>query len=140
VLVTDHSTVGFEYCLLDRPIVLFDVPDLIPVARVNPEQAARLRRVGRVVDRSDLVGAVAADELAHREQRSPARRELAARMFYRPGTATVRAVALLYELLEVAHESEVADAPPACSDPVRVSDYGGRTHDPVAAIHWTGTP
>ena len=24
VLVTDHSTVGFEYCLLDRPIVLFE--------------------------------------------------------------------------------------------------------------------
>ena len=102
VLVTDHSTVGFEYCLLDRPIVLFDVPDLIRIARVNPEQAVRLRSVGRVVHRVEDLGRAVRDELAHPDRLSSARRQLAARMFHGPGTATVRAVAVLYDLLQLA--------------------------------------
>ena len=39
-MVTDHSTIGFEFCLLDRPLVVFDAPDLTR-ARINPEQFAR---------------------------------------------------------------------------------------------------
>jgi hypothetical protein len=27
VMVTDHSSIGFEFCLLDRPVVIFDAPD-----------------------------------------------------------------------------------------------------------------
>ena len=102
VLVTDHSTVGFEYCLLDRPIVVFDVPDQIRIARVNPEQAARLRSAACLVGRSEDVGPVARAELARPERLSAARRQLAARMFHEPGTATMRAVAMLYELLQLA--------------------------------------
>jgi len=102
VLVTDHSTVGFEYCLVDRPIVLFDAPDMVRVARVNPEQVRRLRGVARLVDRSDEIGPAARDELAHSSTLSPARRHLAARMFYGAGTATGRALAVLYDLLQLA--------------------------------------
>jgi CDP-Glycerol:Poly(glycerophosphate) glycerophosphotransferase len=102
VLVTDHSTVGFEYCLLDRPIVLFDVPDLVRVARVNPEQVTRLRGVARRVSRSEELGLAARDELAQPDRLSAARRQLAARMFHEAGTATARAVALLYDLLQLA--------------------------------------
>jgi len=101
VLVTDHSTVGFEYCLLDRPIVLFDVPDLVRMARVNPDQVTRLRGVARLVCRNDEVGFVARDELAQSNRLSAARRQLAARMFYGAGTATARALAVLYNLLEL---------------------------------------
>ncbi|HZP48245.1 MAG TPA: CDP-glycerol glycerophosphotransferase family protein [Vicinamibacterales bacterium] len=100
VLVTDHSTVGFEYCLLDRPIVLFDAPDLARIARVNPEQVRRLREVGRVVGADEDVGIVARAELAQPDHLSAARRRLAARMFHDPGTATARALTLLYDLLE----------------------------------------
>jgi CDP-glycerol glycerophosphotransferase (TagB/SpsB family) len=102
VLVTDHSTVGFEYCILDRPIVLFDVPDLVRVARVNPDQVTRLRGVARLVCRSEEVGFVARDELAQANGLSAARRQLAARMFYGAGTATARALAVLYDLLQLA--------------------------------------
>jgi CDP-glycerol glycerophosphotransferase (TagB/SpsB family) len=102
VLVTDHSTVGFEYCLLDRPIVLFDVPELVRVARVSPEQAARLRGVARLVCRNEELGPAARDELAHPGRLSAARRRLAAHMFYGAGTATVRALAVLYDLLQLA--------------------------------------
>jgi CDP-glycerol glycerophosphotransferase (TagB/SpsB family) len=102
VLVTDHSTVGFEYCLLDRPIVLFDVPDLVRIARVNPDQVARLRGVARLACRNEDVGPVARDELAQPNRLSTARRQLAARMFYGAGTATARALAVLYDLLQMA--------------------------------------
>jgi hypothetical protein len=102
VLVTDHSTVGFEYCLLDRPIVLIEMPDLARIARVNPEQVARLRGVAGLACRGENAGSVAQDELAQRGRLSAARRQLAARMFYEPGTATARALSVLYELLELA--------------------------------------
>jgi len=102
VLVTDHSTVGFEYCLLDRPIVLFDVPDLVRVARINPEQVARLRGVARLVSRAEALGPVAQDELAEPGRLSAARRHLAARMFHKAGTATPRALSMLYDLLQLA--------------------------------------
>jgi len=115
VLVTDHSTVGFEYCLLDRPIVVFDAPDQVRIARVNPDQAARLRGAARLVRRSEDVGAVAREELAHPERLSAPRRQLAARMFHQPGTATMRAVAMLYDLLQLAPPSiqpTIARTPP----------------------------
>lgn len=101
VLVTDHSTVGFEYCLLDRPIVLFDVPDLVRAARINPEQVRRLRSVARLSLAHEDIGAVARAELADTPRLSPARRNLAAHMFHGAGTATARAVAVLYDLLDV---------------------------------------
>jgi CDP-glycerol:poly(glycerophosphate) glycerophosphotransferase len=102
VLVTDHSTVGFEYCLLDRPLVLFEVPDLVRVARINPEQVTRLRGVARLVSRTEMLGPAARDELAQPARLSAARRQLAARMFYEAGTATPRALAVLYDLLQLA--------------------------------------
>jgi CDP-glycerol glycerophosphotransferase (TagB/SpsB family) len=102
VLVTDHSTVGFEYCLLDRPIVVFEAPDLPRVARVNPEQIARLRGVASVVSRTEMVGSAARDEVAQPARLSAARRQLAARMFYEAGTATARALVVVYDLLQLA--------------------------------------
>jgi CDP-glycerol glycerophosphotransferase (TagB/SpsB family) len=118
ILVTDHSTVGFEYCLLDRPLLLFDVPDLARAARINPEQITRLRGVARLVSRSEMLGPAARDELAEPARLSAARRQLAARMFYNAGTATPRALAVLYDLLQLAApvvQPEFGDATSAVS-------------------------
>jgi hypothetical protein len=120
VLVTDHSTVGFEFCLLDRPIVLFDVPDLVRTARINPGQVARLRGVARVVYRSEEVGVVAREELAQSGRLSAARRQLAACMFHGAGTATARALAVLYDLLELAPAEVQPSFLPSC---VRSAPY-----------------
>lgn len=100
-LVTDHSTVGFEYCLLDRPIVVFDVPDLARVAKINPVQIERLRSVSRVVHSAAGVGAAVGDELAASHRLSADRTALAARMFHQPGSATIRATRILYDLLQL---------------------------------------
>ena len=50
LMVTDHSTIGFEFFLLDRPLIVFDVPKLIETARINPERVRELRSAARVVE------------------------------------------------------------------------------------------
>ena len=42
-MVTDHSSIGFEYLVLDRPLLVFDAPDLPRAARINPEKVVLLR-------------------------------------------------------------------------------------------------
>jgi hypothetical protein len=99
LLVTDHSSVGFEYMLLDRPIVVIDSPELITHARVNRDKVAMLQRAAFVARaRADVGPAVRdalASPLAHQEQR----RRVADELFYCPGSATARAVQCLYDLL-----------------------------------------
>jgi len=108
-MITDHSSIGFEFYLLDRPLVVFDAPDLVEVARINPEKVALLRSGARVVRTAEEVGKAAIDELRHRDRLSAARRAIAREMFHEPGTATARAVTMVYELLELP-VPEYADA------------------------------
>jgi len=100
-LVTDHSSVGFEFMVLDRPIVVIDCPDLLAHARVPKSKVADLRRAAEVTsDVRDTVEAVVA-QLADPSRHHAERVETALRFFYRPGTATARAVACVYEGLEL---------------------------------------
>ena len=36
VLITDHSSVGFEYLLLDRPLIRIHVPELLEKTDIEP--------------------------------------------------------------------------------------------------------
>jgi CDP-glycerol glycerophosphotransferase len=101
LMVTDHSSIGFEFCLLDRPLVIFHAPDLARVARISPDKMALLRSAARVVHQAEDVGPVASAELHNLEHLSAARRAVAREMFYEPGTATERALTMVYELLEL---------------------------------------
>jgi glycosyltransferase involved in cell wall biosynthesis len=100
-LVTDHSSVGFEFMLLDRPIVVLDCPDLVAHARINREKVQQLREAADVVRTSTEVPDAVAAALAAPSRRSHVRRRVAETMFYRAGTATERATALLYDFLEL---------------------------------------
>jgi hypothetical protein len=102
LMITDHSSIGFEFCLLDRPVIVFDTPDLARVARINPERIAELRRAARVVSDASLVGQAANEELAHPQRRHAERLAAAEPLFFEPGTATERALAMLYSLLDLA--------------------------------------
>jgi len=110
VLVTDHSSIAFEFCLLDRPIVVVDAPDLPRVARINPERIALLRSAARVVTDPATVGAAAVDDLAHPARHAAERAAIARSMFFEPGAATERALAVVYELLEITPPPQVAAA------------------------------
>jgi hypothetical protein len=72
---------------------------LIEAARINPEKVALLRSAADVVSTpAGLVDSVRS-ALSAPERLSGARRQVASEMFHDPGTATVRAVALVQELL-----------------------------------------
>jgi len=110
VLVTDHSSVGFEFALLDRPIVVIDTPELIRKARVGADKVRALQRAGTVVEDVDGVTRAILSALAEPTRKSAERYQLANQYFYRPGTATARAVKCIYDLLDIVAPEDVRDA------------------------------
>ena len=108
LMVTDHSSIGFEFCALDRPLIVFDAPQLIEVARINPDKVALLRSAAAVVADMPALAAAVRDALACPGARAPERKRAAAEVFYRPGGATARALRLIYELLALPPATPIA--------------------------------
>ena len=127
VLVTDHSSVGFEFMLLDRPIVVVDAPDLLRHGRVNPQKAALLRSAAEVIAGAEALGTSITKALKQPAALSTQRRSIANELFYRPGSATTRAVNCLYQLLSL---PALAPTPAGVSDasavPMRPFEMGAR--------------
>ena len=105
-MITDHSSVGFEYLVLDRPLIVFDAPGLAEAARINVEKMALLRSAAHVVSSATGLGLELRNAMTHPSTLSRERRRVAADIFYEAGTATDRAVALLLELLEPHRQTE----------------------------------
>jgi CDP-glycerol glycerophosphotransferase (TagB/SpsB family) len=101
VLITDHSSAGFEYLLLDRPLVRIHVPELIELANIHRDYVQMLSDVSESVQ--DVAAAVAAVEraLADPRARSTSRREMAVDLFHEAGTATRRCANALYEAIDL---------------------------------------
>jgi len=101
VMITDHSSAGFEYLLLDRPLVRIHVPELIQQANVHADYVRLLADVAEsTCDVDDTIAAVER-ALAEPAVRQVTRRDVAADLFHEPGTATARCVAALYEAIEL---------------------------------------
>ncbi|MEN3338956.1 MAG: hypothetical protein V7647_2632 [Acidobacteriota bacterium] len=101
VLVTDHSSIGFEYLLLDRPLIRISVPDLIKEANVGTDYVTLIAGASTTVETpSGLIGAVE-HAIANPAHLSGARRALAAELFHDPGKATDHATRELYALIEL---------------------------------------
>jgi hypothetical protein len=120
-LVTDHSSVGFEFMLLDRPVIVIDCPLLIEKARVSADKVRLLRRAAAVVaDAADATRAVR-QELADPARLSGERRAIAAKLFYGPGGATGRALKCLYDLLTLsAPDTRKAIGPQSTTTPIDI--------------------
>jgi hypothetical protein len=113
LLVTDHSTVGFEFALLDRPIVVFDAPDLLRAARIDQGKWDLLRAMSAVVNTPAQTVVAVRDALMH-PTRLGAQRARARSLFASPGHATGRALSVVYELLGIhvpAVAAQCADTP-----------------------------
>jgi hypothetical protein len=121
LLITDHSSVGFEYLVLDRPLIVFDAPALAGAARINPEKVALLRSAATVVRDVDALAEAAGLALAGPARLSRERRRVAGEMFHEPGTATARAVSVVRELL-AADVNGTQSVPPA----IAARGSGGR--------------
>jgi CDP-Glycerol:Poly(glycerophosphate) glycerophosphotransferase len=101
-LVTDHSSVGFEYLLLDRPLVRVEMPQLIAATNINPDYVTLMAEAA--TSTRTAVETVRAVEHAFGDpaSKSASRRAVASKLFYKPGTATARAVHELYHAIELA--------------------------------------
>lgn len=107
LLITDHSSVGFEYLLLDRPLVRIDVPDLIARTDINPDYVELLQEASTTA--RTVAETITAVEKCFEEPGtlSASRRAVAADLFYKPGSATERAVRELYDAIELDLPSEL---------------------------------
>lgn len=99
VMVTDHSSVGFEYLVLDRPLIVFDAPDLAQAARINPDKIALLRSAATVVRSAEEAARAAIAEISDPGRLSISRSRVARDLFFEPGLATARAASLVRGLL-----------------------------------------
>jgi len=101
LMVTDHSSAGFEFLLRDRPIVRIHRPRLIEHANIHPEYVSLLDSVSDSAATVNEVLAAIERALALPDRLSETRRAVAASLFYRPGGATTRAVRQLYDAIEL---------------------------------------
>ena len=111
VLITDHSSIGFEYLLLDRPLIRIAMPQLIAAHERRDEYVDLIAAASTTVDTA--AGVVAAVDRALVASRTTFRihaARSAAELFHGPGQATDRAVDELYALMEL-------EAPPAIEPP-----------------------
>ena len=110
LMVTDHSSIGFEFYVLDRPLIVYDAPDLIESARIIPDKVALLRSAADVVRSADELADAVQDALSNPSRRAAERAAAAGEVFYEPGSATARALNLIYRLIDLSHQ-EAGDAP-----------------------------
>jgi len=110
LLVSDLSSVSYEFCLLNRPIIFYHVEHMhASVEKKEQERwgnkisdlSAWGRDCGRVVYNVREMQDAIEDGLAHPLEKSGIRKEFARRFFYNIGHATEKAVARIYELLEL---------------------------------------
>jgi hypothetical protein len=101
VMITDHSSVGFEYLLLDRSLIRIHVPELIKNTDIEPSYVELLARPSTSVTNVDATIAAVERAFVDPGENSATRIAVANEMFYKPGTATDRAVKELYQLMEI---------------------------------------
>ena len=101
LMITDHSSAGFEYLLRDRPIVRIHRPELIREANIHADYVDLLASVSASVDTVDETLRAVERGLAAPDTLGETRRAVAADIFYRPGGATARAIRQLYDAIDL---------------------------------------
>jgi hypothetical protein len=101
LMITDHSSAGFEFLLRDRPLVRIHSPELIRVANIHPDYVDLLASVSESVDIVSQAVAAVGRGLGAPDALSNRRRHVAADLFYRPGSATGRAIRHLYGAIDL---------------------------------------
>jgi hypothetical protein len=111
VLITDHSSVGFEYLVLDRPLIRIEVPELIEKTDIEPTYVELLSRASLTARNVEETITAVARSFVEPQLNSEARRSVAGKMFYKVGGATGRAVSDIYDVLELPPPPMSLEAP-----------------------------
>src|SRR6185295_17836008 len=83
VLITDHSSVGFEYLLLDRPLIRIHVPELLEKTDIEPVYVQLISEAATSVNDVDQLVAAVDESFANPGGKSESRRLVANEMFYK---------------------------------------------------------
>jgi hypothetical protein len=106
-MITDHSSCGFEYLLLDRPLIRIEVPELLMQANIHPDYVSLLASAALNTQDAEGAAAAVARALAAPAAGSATRRAVAAELFYEPGRATARCAAALYDVVNLAPDPSI---------------------------------
>jgi CDP-glycerol glycerophosphotransferase (TagB/SpsB family) len=101
LLITDGSSVGNEFTLLNRPIIFLEAPQLVEKYKATIDLETWGTKTGRLVKSPGELLEAVEWSLAHPQEQSEIRRAAAADIFFKPGTATDRAVEQIYAALEL---------------------------------------
>jgi CDP-glycerol glycerophosphotransferase (TagB/SpsB family) len=101
VMISDHSSAGFEYLLLDRPLIRIEMPELIKRTNIHPDYVDLLVKASTTVRNTEETVQAVESAYAGPAQLSLQRKGVAEELFYKPGTATTRAVTELYKVIEL---------------------------------------
>ena len=110
LLISDVSSVTYEFCTLDRPMIFFHIDQMIEL--VEKKECERWgneisdllawgRDCGQVVFNVREMKDAIDYGLGHPREKSWIRKEFASKFFYNLGSATDKAVEKIYELLEL---------------------------------------
>jgi len=99
ILISDASSAANEFALLDRPIVFVDCPDLIEAYHKTVDLETWGRKIGYTVRNTSQLGVALRRAIEMPQEHSDIRMAAAEDIFYKPGTATKRAVREIYILL-----------------------------------------
>jgi CDP-glycerol glycerophosphotransferase (TagB/SpsB family) len=113
VLITDHSSIGFEYLLLDRPLIRIVMPELVKDGNIPQEYVDLIAAASTSVQNATEVVAAVETALADPRRLSAERRNVAAELFHNRGRATDTAVLELYALMDLDVPAFVQPLPPA---------------------------
>lgn len=114
LLITDASSVAFEYTILDRPIVFMDVPEILAgQRRKNIDLDTWGRNGGEIVQKAEALREVVPRLLENPGDKGEIRRAIARDLFHRPGDAAERALRTLYDDLELDPPGALRDVAPA---------------------------
>jgi hypothetical protein len=105
VMISDHSSAGFEYLLLDRPLIRIEMPELIARTNIHPDYVELLVKASTTVRNPEETVAAARAAYTDLTRQSGARKMVAAELFYKPGTATSRAITELYKVMELSESN-----------------------------------
>jgi len=114
VMITDHSSAGFEYLLRDRPIVRIHRPDLIREANIHADYVNLLASVSESVTSVDDTLRAVERGLGSPDALGETRRAVAADLFYRPGGATARSIRSLYDAIDLDPAPALVTAEATC--------------------------
>jgi CDP-glycerol glycerophosphotransferase (TagB/SpsB family) len=110
LLVSDVSSVTYEFCTLDRPMIFYHIDPMIELVEKKERERwgneisdllAWGRDCGQVVFNVSEMEEAIDYGLAHPQEKSEIRKEFAQKFFYNLGGATDKAVEKIYELLEL---------------------------------------